>query len=595
MAFTSSAAPERPSRSRWATYPSENADLYPLMDGMCIHATVKQFGKEALVLYGHRKPDDTIWSRGGKPTFAVVTPTGLTPLNGADWAEAFVIANHFGGSYPDSMWVVRDIGGRLSSASELYVGSTSQKASEWKRVMNGGMASSGTDSAGLPINRVPGEPTSRWLGTPVELFDGGFAVPVHERTVSADSKETEAVRWARVLPDGSIDTKARLPGADMAKLPRAHQLKNGEFIGLSIVGVSPDRVADTHLVWDAESATIKLVRWSPQKPVDDLPVPKVLKKDQSIFAPSNTNPPSFSVPYKLSVGSERAVIRAGKALYWYDGAQLRPAKVNDRLGVEFNFDLGADDKLYVLLKDGTWLTEAMGNDVQSEAAPEFGTLYGVKAGEPWIVAPANKSKTEPRLYRRTLSAWKSVTLPEPPFAMDKHGPLTVEDVFVRGTDDAFVNARRVESGYGWKQSEPYRVIYRTKRPSEVFRCQDIHKEGSGEGLWAWPPAATNDCKTPFVVIRRETGNKPSGKYNDIVNVVRGKAEFGESLEIVVFEGRGSLNVGVPMTNVELAKKLATQASKLHDYRADVVCGEATPVKRYRIDIAKGQLSEVSGP
>jgi hypothetical protein len=182
-------------------------------------------------------------------------------------------------------------------------------------------------------------------------------------------------------------------------------------------------------------------------------------------------------------------------------------------------------------------------------------------------------------------------LPEPPFGNDLRGPLHVEGVVAVAPDDVYVNVRRVEKGFGWRAPEPFRVIYRTKRPREVMRCRDTRDNGStGRGLHPWPPAADATCKAPVVVLLADTTPSPPKDYPSLRAKLRGKTELGDTITFVSFEARGSSNLAALATSVEKARALATSVSKALDLRAEVVCGVPTPTRTFTYDVAKGTFT-----
>ena len=92
----------------------------------------------------------------------------------------------------------------------------------------------------------------------------------------------------------------------------------------------------------------------------------------------------------------------------------------------------------------------------------------------WLVSDKDR-----RFIAAPSKAWEPVPLPPPPFGNTLRGRSTIESVKVLAGDDAFVNTRRFEKGWGWKDPEPYRAIYRTKRPKQVLRCQDVRNAETG--------------------------------------------------------------------------------------------------------------------
>ncbi|MDB5216592.1 MAG: hypothetical protein JWO86_4519, partial [Myxococcaceae bacterium] len=366
--------------------------------------------------------------------------------------------------------------------------------------------------------------------------------------------------------DGVLVAKPKVPGADLA------QIAMGARAGISsdgIIALANGEVLGVRKI----NNTTKLVRWSPARAVDDLPLKT---------ATNNV--------VTLKGGKTRAFVQVDGALFAYDGTTLEPAKVTPKLASGFAWTVAADDTLYVALPSKTLLVETATGTITEEPLPAFGKLQATGSGAKsvvWLVSDHDR-----QLHRRasTSGTWEPVALPAPPFGNALRGPVSIESIQAVGGDDVFVNTRRLEKGWGWTQPEPYRAIYRTKRPKQVLRCQDVRGEGTGRGVYAWPPAADDGCTTPFVVVMREETKEPAKTYPGLASKLRGKTEYGDTLAFVSFEGRGGHNLGIPMTDTDKARKLATYLSKSLDIRADVVCGRPEATRQLDYDVAKGTLA-----
>jgi hypothetical protein len=547
-------APEAP--LAWGTRPPRDGVLFPVVDGMCIHGEIFALENGALFAYGSAHG---AYSRGGAITTARVGDEGLEPQPNVGFGATFDFwgVKAMGGHYPDRLWAVVDVSSRMVEASELRVGTA--KATDWKVALE-----SGTKPGDAGNAAVVGAPL-RDFGQPILLPDGATLVP--EMSVIRDSTGAEKTSYAfRLLsPAGALVAKPKVPGADLAKIAFGTRaavrgdgvavLANGEVVGARI---------------DGDAA--KLVRWSPAQPVDDLR----LKTTKG--------------PVTLRAGKNRAFVQVDAELFVYAAGKVEPVKLAPKLASGFSWTVGADDTLYVALPSKTLLVETAQGTVTEETMPVFGGLLGaVTSSTVWLL-----SDNAHQLHRRTTSgssaSWERVTLPTPPFGNSLRGPVSIEAVQILGTDDVFVNTRRFEKGWGWAQPEPYRAIYRTKRPKQVLRCQDVRGEGTGRGVYAWPPAADDACTTPFVVVMREETKEPARTYPGIAANLRGKTEYGDKLALVSFEGRGALNLGIPMTDIEKARKLATYLSRSLDIRADVVCGRPDAIRQLDYDVAKGTLA-----
>jgi hypothetical protein len=546
-------APEAP--LAWGTRPPRSGVLFPVVDGMCIHGEIFALETDALFAYGS---SHGAYSRGGATTIARVGDDGLEPQPNVGFGATFDFwgVKTMGGHYPDRLWAVVDVSSRMVEASELRVGTT--KAADWKVALE-----SGTKPGDAGNAAVMGAPV-RDFGQPIAMPDGSTLVP--EMSVVRDNVGAEKVSYAfRMLsPSGALVAKPRVPGADLAKLAFTRSGSRGE----GVAALANGEVIGTRV--DGQAA--KLIRWSPAQPVDDLPLK------------------ATSGSVTLRVGKTRAFVKVDNELFVYVAGKVKPVKLAARLASGFNWTVGADDTLYVALPSKTLLVETTQGAVTEETMPVFGVLLGaVTSSTVWLL-----SDNAHQLHRRTTSgfpaSWEPVTLPAPPFGNSLRGPVTIEAVQILGTDDVFVNTRRFEKGWGWAQPEPYRAIYRTRRPKQVLRCQDVRGEGAGRGVYVWPPAADDACTTPFVVVMREETKEPAKTYPGIAANLRGKTEYGDKLALVSFEGRGALNLGIPMTDVEKARKLATLLSRSLDIRADVVCGRPAAIRQLDYDVAKGTLA-----
>jgi hypothetical protein len=489
-------------------------------------------------------------SRGGETTAVAFRDEGLPVETGFGFGQPFgqVTVKAIGGRYPDRMWAVRDASTRMNTSSELAAGSA--KDAQWTVLV----ASGNTDNG-------PNAPPLHDFLEPIALPDGSHLVPE-----SVDDRNNH-VRYGFRLLDakGALVSSAKVPGPDLARLAFDQRFAGG---GALVVLDSGE------VLGIRTTAPPKLVRWSPVKAVDDLPLPP----HQRLLA--------------MRATKKRAFVRVDDDLWEYGGeggtGALRRARIAPKLLAGFELTTGEEDTLWVTTT--TTLITDRGGVISEEPLPTGGRAPKGRVGtkELWLSGNAN---AEPALYRHTATGWQPVTLPTPPFGNASRGPLGIEGFTIAGDGDVLVNARRIEKGWGWKTTEPYRIIYRTKRPTEVLRCQDVRLEATGRGLWSWPPSADDGCTTPFVTVLREELKVPPKSYPEIAAKLRGKTEFGATLTFVDFEGKGSLNVGIPMTDVALARKLATFISQSLDYRADVVCGRPTAVRELGFDVAKGTFSK----
>lgn len=539
----------------WGTRPPRDGVLFPVVDGMCIHGEVFALENGPLFAYGS---SHGAYSRGGATTTARIADDGLEPQQNVGFGDTFQFwgVRTIGGHYPDGLWAIIDVSSRMVEASELRVGTA--KAEEWKVAVDSGAKIGDAGNAA-----VIGAPL-RDFGKPLAMPDGSTLVPEMTTVRDANGAETPSFAFRLLSTSGALVPKPKVPGADLARIAFGSR---GGLSAEGIVALASGEVLGVRKSGD----TAKLVRWSPAQPVDDLPL-KAAKTTASIRA-----------------GKNRAFVQLDAGLFVYDGTKVEPARLTPKLASGFTWAVDKNDTLYVALPGKTLLVETAQGTVTEEPMPAFGGLEASTASSTlWLVSDHGH-----QLHRRTMtgagSAWEPVALPAPPFGNALRGPSTIEAIQILGEDDVFVNTRRFEKGWGWTQPEPYRAIYRTKRPRQVLRCQDVRNEETGRGVYPWPPAAQDSCTTPFVVVMREETKAPAKTYPGLAAKLRGKTEYGETLAFVSFAGRGALNLGIPMNDTEKARKLATYLSKSLDIRADVVCGRPEATRQLDYDVAKGTL------
>lgn len=543
----------------WGTRPQKDGVLFPIVDGMCIHGHIYALENGPLFAYGSSRG---AFSRGGATTTAFIGDDGLEPQPNVGFGATFDFwaMRAIGGRYPDRMWALVDVSSRMVTAGELRAGTA--KANEWKVLVDSGTKFG--DAGNMAQMDVP----LRNFAAPLLLDDGSVLLP-EETTVRRAAGETRTHSFRLLSSSGALVANAKVPGADLAKL--------AADADSSIDGVTSIVQMSGEVLGVKAEPTAKLIRWSPSKAVDDLKLP--LAKPYVL----SMRPGIPSPVVRIASGKKRAFVQVGSEMFVYDGEKIDKAKVTPKLIGAFTWTVGEGDALFVALASKTLVIENAKGELTEEAMPAAGKLHASPLGGAlWLTSDRDR-----QLHRRTAKGWEVVPLPPPPFGNALRGPVAVESITMFGADDVFVNARRVEKGWGWRDPEPYRVVYRTKRPRQVLRCQDVRNDGTGKGLFSWPPGAEDTCTKPFVVIMREDIKTPPRTYPNVAAKLRGKTEYGDKLTFVSFEGRASMNLGIPMSDVGKARAMATHLSKSLDIRADVVCGRPEAVQQVEYDVAKG--------
>src|SRR5262249_48684175 len=111
----------------------------------------------------------------------------------------------------------------------------------------------------------------------------------------------------------------------------------------------------------------------------------------------------------------------------------------------------------------------------------------------------------------------------------------------------------------------------------------------GRGFQSWPPMATAECASPFVVIaRRSQAIKSAPDWPHVRAALKGHTELGEVL-LVDFVSGDVTFVGAESKDFDTAKKLVDVVTAKDSLRPEIVCGEPTTVKQtLAIDLTTGQ-------
>jgi hypothetical protein len=528
----------------WGTRPKGLGPFYPLVDGMCIHGTVFLTDNAALFSYGSSAGP---YTRGGSTTVVPVGDQGLRESNslgiGAqfDWSQPLAI----GGRYPEKLFAVLEFQSRMWGAGTVKVGSASQE--KWSVLEP---LSTGEEPEGKRV-------AHRFRS--VLRLRSDAQLLAEELFAAKDSSYTYRFR---VLADDKLVSEPKLPGADLAQCAFRQglvRLGNGEFLCAT--------TTESHAV---------LVRWSPDRPVDDL---KVKRGDPS--------QPTF-----LVANEKQAYLRVGRDLHAYDGGQLKRLPVKP---IAERAQLAVLPTGLAIVVSGDRLTKVGPDGPATEETLPFknAVIYGASTGFLWAVSGGTGAVPD-TLYRRREGQWESVAVEDPPFVTQSHSPLRIEDVIVRAEDDVFLNVRRVEAGFGWLTSEPYRAIYRSKRPSQVLRCQDVRNDQTGVGVYPWPPTADDACRTPTVVLYAEERMPATVDAPELRALLKGRKEFGETLHFTSFPGRGyGHNFAVSLDDVKKARELAVLVARKFDQRPQVVCGTPPQDRSLIFNVASGQFQRAT--
>jgi len=224
----------------------------------------------------------------------------------------------------------------------------------------------------------------------------------------------------------------------------------------------------------------------------------------------------------------------------------------------------ASDDVWVLTETGALQRITKDAAAAPIATPEpVAGLDGVDRGAAWIVGASGK------LYKRDGDAWKEMPLAPPAFSVQK--TAKAKQIVVAAPDDVLVVAAYWEKGLGWKEQELHWMLLRTKPVKETLRCNEPDPENNnihiGRGFQSWPPMATAECATPFVVLaRRSNAIKKEDEWPRL------RKTLGD-VTLVEFTSGDRTFVGTKAKDLDAAKKIADLATKSDRLRPEIVCGD----------------------
>ena len=243
----------------------------------------------------------------------------------------------------------------------------------------------------------------------------------------------------------------------------------------------------------------------------------------------------------------------------------------------------APDDLWFLSGAGR-LARVTSAGVTTVVTPEpVADFDGVDLGAIWMVGTSGK------LYRRDGQEWTQRPLPSPAFSTG--GARKAKRVIVVSPDLVLLKAMYWEKGLGWKDQELHTALFSTKRVKETLRCNEPDPENNnielGRGFQSWPPMATADCPTPFVVLaRRSNATRVTDDWPRIRAALKGHAELAE-VSLVEFLSGDRVFVGAKASSLDAAKSLVAVVAKQDRLRPEIVCGEPEPKRTLSIDLATG--------
>ena len=549
---------------KWGARPAKTGTLFPIVDGMCIHAEVWPVEGGVVLSYGNRT---VAWSRGSLPTLAQITDVGVVddatvikmPSGEAwDWGKP----NGFQGRWPDRVVFTDDRSGRVGDPlADVWL----RDGTAWRRIFTG----AGTEGAATDYHSPFLRGNAMVLTEIVRRYNGGAA--------------GEAEAKLRVFPFAG-DAPAPLP-ASFAKVFQK---------GFTPVRVVPWK--DELLAFGTREtlASPKMsVRYTTQGSVREESL-DALSWWAYVVRPAATFVLVFSGP-----DNDLPILFRFDGITWkHDPAEAllktRHTKVIAAAGAP-------NDETWLVLGDGTLWIEAKDGTLTERSPPERlsngssgergrqhraqGTiLAGVESGDPWVVARSGA------VYRYVDANWQKIDMPKPPFSS---GGIYKAESVTYAAGDVFVNAGYSEKETGWRTPEPYRAILRMKRPDQTLRCNEpdlSNNGGSGKGFKSWPPVADDTCATPFVVlVAHGLSQKAYGDYPNARKVLQGRAALGETASLVEFQSGDRHYMGMRVPSIAEGKSIAEALGRKVDSRPEIVCGEPPPERTLEVDVSTGKL------
>lgn len=282
----------------------------------------------------------------------------------------------------------------------------------------------------------------------------------------------------------------------------------------------------------------------------------------------------------VETAPDEIYVLQGEKVAWFDGTSWKLlGKASKPLADSSQPRRAAKGELWVTLQNGNLERSTPSGFVAVPTPEKFLSYDGVDKGAIWAVGESGK------LYKRNGEAWDEQKLPLPAFSSGPV-PIKAKSVIVLAPDDIVVRGMYWEKGLGWTEQELHQVLFRSKKQDETLRCNEPDPENNniyiGRGFQSWPPFATAECKTPFVILSRRSRGRPTtaNDWSKIRGALKGQAElFASAPALVELVSGDRTFVGARARDVESAKKIATLAAAKDRIRPEVLCAEPPAVTR----------------
>lgn len=266
----------------------------------------------------------------------------------------------------------------------------------------------------------------------------------------------------------------------------------------------------------------------------------------------------------------------------FDGAAWKPlAPTKGKFG---GMDVDRDGALWLVA--GQQLQRSAAGGAWEKLAFPTGPVKqvgGLREAVAWV------TQVDGALWMRSDGQeFARVELPAPVFSTDaKYAALGVKSA----GRDVWVTASYTEKAPGWLKKEPRRALLRNAPPREPQRCAQSPSYKSEKGMYAWPPAAREDCATPYaILIRSSVFTRSDFKYPTVGKALKGKQEFAAA-KFSEVEVSGQRLVGAAVPSVALGRALTQTIGKaIKGSRPELVCATPKELRPLPFDLVTGKLA-----
>ena len=178
----------------------------------------------------------------------------------------------------------------------------------------------------------------------------------------------------------------------------------------------------------------------------------------------------------------------------------------------------------------------------------------------------------------------------PPPAFSATGKYSAESVASAGRD-VWITATYREQGPGWAKTEQRRALLRNSPARPPQRCAQDAQNRPTKGSYAWPPAARDDCTTPYAILIRASMSTPKAfAYPALGKALKGQQGFAAA-KFAEIEIGGQRLVGAAVASVAEGRALVERvATKVARSRPELVCATPTELRPLPYDLATGKLA-----